>query len=156
MSHSSNIQLSQELLNFINKSKQDGNARALKCLIKNEQLVLDEYREPKATWHEDFVEFVNKMFEDKNPCFVLMRLDTKTHSDHYDWVFISWSPDNSQVRQKMLYASTKAILKLNFKSNSLVGDYFATTHDELNSVLVSIFIYTATCIRMILHGLLKG
>ena len=138
MSHSSNIQLNQDLLSFINKSKQDGNARALKILIKNEQLVLDEYREPKGTWDEDFVEFVNKMFEDKEPCFVLLRLDT-FHSNLYDWIFISWSPDNSQVRQKMLYASTKATLKLNFKINSIVHDYFATTHEELNALLVSFF-----------------
>lgn len=41
------------------------------------------------------------------------RLDSKSDIG-YDWLLISWIPDDSTIRQKMLYASTKATLKQEF------------------------------------------
>ena len=137
MAHSSNIQLDQNLMNFINKSKQDGSVRAFKIVIKDEKLELDRQIESSDSWQEDFKQLAPSIFIDKEPCFVLLRLDSKTHEDCYDWVFISWSPDNSHVRQKMLYASTKAILKLHLKSNNIASDVFSTSLEELETALVS-------------------
>lgn len=44
--------------------------------------------------------------EDKHPCYVMYRLDGK-NSTGYDWVYISFSPDNAPV--------TKFLLKHQFK-----------------------------------------
>lgn len=42
-------------------------------------------------------------------------------------MLISWSPDTAPVRQKMLYASTKATLKLEFGSGDIKEELHATT-----------------------------
>jgi hypothetical protein len=53
------------------------------------------------------------------------RLDSKNTSG-YEWLLFSWSPDNSAVRQKMLYASTKATLKQEFGSGQIKEELHAT------------------------------
>lgn len=137
MAHSSNIQINQDLMNFINKSKQDESVRAFKIVIKDEQLALDCIVDASGSLNDDFTQSVADVFVDKQPCFVLLRLDNKSHDGLYQWSFISWSPDDSPVRQKMLYASSKSILKLNLKSNAIAHEAFATSRDELESAIVS-------------------
>ena len=44
----------------------------------------------------------------------------------YEWLMITWSPDDSPVRQKMLYASTKATLKKEFGGAQIKDEVFAT------------------------------
>lgn len=41
-------------------------------------------------------------------------MDEKSDTGGYKWLLLSWSPDDSPVRQKMLYASTKATLRQEF------------------------------------------
>ncbi|XP_015782549.1 twinfilin-1 [Tetranychus urticae] len=145
MSHSSNIQLDDNLIDFINKAKQKGNIRAVKILIKDEKLVLDDHVEPQGSWKDDFIQSVKKMFLDKEPCYVLLRLDSAGNSDdaNYDWILICWSPDDSHVRQKMLYASTKSILKLTFTFSSTLNDIFATCQDDFNPLISGDYFKTA-------------
>lgn len=54
----------------------------------------------------------------------LFRLDSRSHGGGYEWILISWSPDDSPVRQKMLYASTKATLKKEFGTAQIVDEIF--------------------------------
>lgn len=68
--------------------------------------------------------------EENVPCYILYRLDTKT-SLGYGWMLISWTPDSSSIRQKMLYASTKATLKLEFGSARILEEIFATEPKEV-------------------------
>lgn len=60
------------------------------------------------------------------PCYILYRLDEKT-SINYGWLLISWTPDIATIRQKMLYASTKATLKQEFGSAHIVEEFHATS-----------------------------
>lgn len=53
------------------------------------------------------------------------RLDTKNTSG-YEWLLISWIPDIASVRQKMLYASTKATLKQEFGTAHIKEEMHAT------------------------------
>lgn len=57
------------------------------------------------------------------------RLDSKTPLGH-GWLLLSWSPDTAKTRQKMMYASTKATLKLEFGSAHIIEEIHATTKDE--------------------------
>lgn len=49
---------------------------------------------------------------------------------HNEWAFILYSPEYSNVRKKMLYASTKSTLKNEF-GTGIVYDYFADGPDAL-------------------------
>lgn len=57
------------------------------------------------------------------------RLDTKTPLG-YAWLLLSWTPDSATIRQKMLYASTKATLKSEFGSAHIKDEMHATIKDE--------------------------
>jgi hypothetical protein len=47
------------------------------------------------------------------------------------WILVSWSPDNSQVRLKMLYASSREDIKRNLGPNYFVGEYYANSVDDI-------------------------
>ncbi|RWS29737.1 twinfilin-2-like isoform X3 [Leptotrombidium deliense] len=132
MSHQTGIQANEKLRQFISECKISGKARVLKVSISNEELILDEYKEPIGKWDEDYNQFVNRLVLNKQPCYLLFRLDSVNSSNLFEWILICWSPDDSPVRQKMLYASTKATLKSTFGSASIVDDYLATNEDEIS------------------------
>ncbi|XP_013789907.1 twinfilin-1-like [Limulus polyphemus] len=128
MSHQTGIHSSDELRTFFGKCK-DGQIRVFKVGIQNEQMTLQDFKEPRGSWEEDYDYFVRKLIEDRQPCYLFYRLDSQTDTG-YDWVFISWSPDDSPVREKMLYASTKATLKKEFGGSYIKYELFAATKED--------------------------
>jgi twinfilin-like protein len=56
----------------------------------------------------------------------MFRLDSKDNAG-FNWLLFFWSPDHSPVREKMLYASTKATLKKEFGASQIKEEVFATT-----------------------------
>lgn len=84
----------------------------------------------KHSWEKDYDKLLVPLVEENVPCYILYRLDTK-NAQGYEWLFISWVPDTASVRQKMLYASTKATLKLEFGSSQI--------KEELHGTVVVLF-----------------
>uniref|UniRef100_A0A8C0ILU0 Twinfilin-1 n=1 Tax=Chelonoidis abingdonii TaxID=106734 RepID=A0A8C0ILU0_CHEAB len=68
--------------------------RILKIVIENEQLVVGSSRQPDESWEKDYDSFVLPLLEDKQPCYLLYRLDSQ-NAQGYEWIFIAWSPDHS-------------------------------------------------------------
>lgn len=128
MSHQTGIQPNDALKAFSAKVKSSGKARVLKIAIEEEQLALDGYKEPSGDWEEDYQNFVKTLLVEKEPCYLLYRLDSKNVSHLYEWLILVWSPEGSPVRDKMLYASTKATLKKEFGNISY--DLFACNQEE--------------------------
>lgn len=54
----------------------------------------------------------------------------------YEWLFISWSPDTAQVRQKMLYASTKATLKQEFGTSHIKEEVHGTVLVSYHIIII--------------------
>lgn len=99
--------------------------------IHIEKLVLSTYKEVKSSsWEKDFGKYVPPLIEENQPCYIFFRLDTK-NSSGYEWLLISWSPDSAQVRQKMLYASTKATLKQEFGTSQIKEEIHATVPTDV-------------------------
>lgn len=61
----------------------------------------------------------------------LLRFDVKSDTKNYDWLLISWCPDVAPIRQKMLYASTKATLKQEFGSAKIKEELHGTSLVQL-------------------------
>lgn len=59
--------------------------------------MLGAYREPEKSWDQDYDRFLLPLLDDQEPCYILYRLDSQ-NALGYEWVFISWSPDQSPVR----------------------------------------------------------
>ncbi|XP_069142445.1 twinfilin-1-like isoform X2 [Argopecten irradians] len=124
MSHQTGISASKDLQDFFAKAK-DGEIRCIQVKIVEEKLELGGSKDAVRSWEDDYDSLVLPYLEDKQPCYVLYRLDSKNASG-YEWIFISWSPDFSQVRDKMLYAATRATLKQNFGGGQIKEEIFAT------------------------------
>lgn len=64
-------------------------------------------------------------------CFCC-RLDTprKGSQSSDEWLLLLWSPEDSPIRQKMLFASTKATLKRQFGSTQIKEELFASSREE--------------------------
>ncbi|XP_061175889.1 twinfilin-1-like [Saccostrea echinata] len=130
MSHQTGIQASDDLKSFFSTCK-DGSVRAVKVSIIDEQLELAGSQNPVGTWEDDYDKTVLPMLEEKQPCYIIYRLDSKNNLG-YQWIFISWSPDFSPVRQKMLFAATRATLKTEFGTGLIKDEMFGTAKEDVN------------------------
>jgi len=135
MSNQSGITASSRLRNFFGVCR-DGSIRFIKVKIQEEEgchpcLELACEHQTRGTWEEDWEKTVTKEIDPDQPCFILYRLDEKDASGGFLWVFISWSPDHANTRQKMLYASTKATFKKEFGQGQFKDEYFASMREDV-------------------------
>ncbi|RLW06506.1 hypothetical protein DV515_00004444 [Chloebia gouldiae] len=130
MSHQTGIQASGSVKDIFVGAR-NGQYRLLKIVIDNEQLVVGSSRRPVGSWEKDYDSFVLPLLEDKQPCYILYRLDSQ-NAQGYEWIFIAWSPDHSPVRQKMLYAATRATLKKEFGGGHIKDEVFGTVQDDVS------------------------
>ena len=59
-------------------------------------MILKSFSAPNQSLEEDYDEFVTPCLQAQNPAFLLVRLDTQ-NATGYEWLFISYSPDNAAV-----------------------------------------------------------
>lgn len=129
MSHQTGITANEKLLKVFGKAK-DGKIRAIKVSIENEQLTCAAIQDVKKDWEKDYDRCIVPLIEENIPCYILYRLDKKTSLGSYGWLLLSYIPDTATIRQKMLYASTKATLKIEFGSSNIQEELHATQIDE--------------------------
>jgi len=132
MSNQSGISASNQLRTFFGSCR-DGRVRFIKVSISEAAdpcLELDCEQEAAGSWEEDWDRTVPGEIDPDQPCFILYRLDEKDSSG-YRWIFLSWSPDHANTRQKMLYASTKATFKKEFGQGQFKDEYFATMREDV-------------------------
>lgn len=97
--------------------------------LNSEQLTLATEVAVQDDWETDYKVFVEPLIEENIPCYIFFRLDTKS-SIGYEWLLMSYTPDTATIRQKMLYASTKATMKKEFGSTHIKEEYHATSQRE--------------------------
>ncbi|XP_048862251.1 twinfilin-1-like [Brienomyrus brachyistius] len=130
MSHQTGIQAAEEVKEIFAKAR-NGDYRVLKVNIEDEQLVLGGTKKAGKQWDQDYDSCVLPLLEDGVPCYVLYRLDS-SNNQGYEWIFLSWSPDHSAVRHKMLYAATRATVKKEFGGGHIKDELFGTVKDDLS------------------------
>ncbi|MBZ3877665.1 Twinfilin-1 [Sciurus carolinensis] len=130
MSHQTGIQASEDVKDIFARAR-NGKYRLLKISIENEQLVIGSCSQPSNSWDKDYDSFILPLLEDKQPCYILFRLDSQ-NAQGYEWIFIAWSPDHSHVRQKMLYAATRATLKKEFGGGHIKDEVFGTVKEDVS------------------------
>ncbi|GAB1598875.1 twinfilin-1-like [Argonauta hians] len=130
MSHQTGITASPELKAFFGLAKGEGK-RFMKLSIENEEFVVANHSMPQGDWKTDYNNMVLTSVEDKKPCYIFYRLDTKNNLG-YEWLFIAWSPDFSPVRDKMVYAATRATIKSEFGGGSIKDELFGTVQKDIS------------------------
>uniref|UniRef100_A0A8C5N0I1 Twinfilin-1 n=1 Tax=Leptobrachium leishanense TaxID=445787 RepID=A0A8C5N0I1_9ANUR len=109
----------------------NGKYRILRLDIEDEQLTISSFGKPADAWDNEYDGYVLPLLEDKHPCYILYRLDSQNQQG-YEWIFIAWSPDYSHVRQKMLYAATRATVKKEFGGGHIKEELFGTVKDDVS------------------------
>ncbi|RCI02509.1 Twinfilin-1, partial [Rhizopus stolonifer] len=64
-----------------------------------------------------YKKFIETYLDTHTPAYIFVRYDEKGTGGEYKWLFLCYVPDNAKVRDKMLYASTRATL------TKELGDY---------------------------------
>jgi len=127
MSHQTGILPDDELVELFGKAK-NGDIRLLKLVITSTStsVTANKTEYVQSNWEEDFDKMVKSCIEASTPCYILFRLDSMNELG-FEWLFIAWSPDDSPVRQKMLYSATRASVKKEFGGAGLIKhELFAT------------------------------
>ncbi|TPX72627.1 hypothetical protein SpCBS45565_g00281 [Spizellomyces sp. 'palustris'] len=119
MSHQSGIRPSEELLTTFNNALQATDQRAIKVVISEEVMTVSDTLPVKGSWEEE-------------PCFVLCRMDSTLPSGDFEWILLQYVPDYAKVRDKMLYASTKATLTKELGDSKFVDTLYGTTPGEMS------------------------
>eukprot|EP01135_Chromosphaera_perkinsii_P004712 Nk52_evm23s294 gene=Nk52_evmTU23s294 len=136
MSHQTGITVSLELAEALADITNEKEVRAVKISIQYEQLVESGRSKISGDWISDYNKsvcpFVTTAIEDKSPCFILYRLDVEAEDGTSQWIFITFVPDEAPVRQKMVYAATRATLKSKFGFNRIKDDMFGTASDDVD------------------------
>uniref|UniRef100_A0A452S4E6 Twinfilin actin binding protein 2 n=1 Tax=Ursus americanus TaxID=9643 RepID=A0A452S4E6_URSAM len=130
MAHQTGIHATEELKEFFAKARA-GSVRLIKVVIEDEQLVLGASRELMGRWDQDYDKAVLPLLDAQEPCYLLYRLDSQ-NAQGFEWLFLAWSPDNSPVRLKMLYAATRATVKKEFGGGHIKDELFGTVKDDLS------------------------
>ncbi|PPR08099.1 hypothetical protein CVT24_010560 [Panaeolus cyanescens] len=127
MSASSGIQVSQNLASTFANAVQQQSTRFIKVLIQNESLVHDGSIPSTDSLEDDFAKLLDQEFlSDDIPAYVLVKLATSQ-----EWLFISYVPETAKVRDKMLYASTRASFLKSLGSSQFTDTIFATSKADL-------------------------
>ncbi|KAI9569001.1 actin depolymerizing protein [Boletus coccyginus] len=126
MAATSGIGVSEELTQAFSAAVETKNVRFIKVNIENETLVPVRSVNVSGTLTDDLA-LLQDHLEEKVPCYVLARLD----SPPSEWLIISYVPDAAQVRQKMLYASTRNALTKSLGSTVFTDSLFATDKTDV-------------------------
>lgn len=129
MSHQTGIQANEELRIFFGKCK-DNSVRVIKVGIENEQLKLQQYEGPVGSFEDDYDKYLNNLIHEERPCYLFYCLDNNELPGQ-EWIFISWCPDTASVREKMLYASTKATMKKEFGAGQIKYELFGSRKEDV-------------------------
>lgn len=130
MSHQTGIQASSDVKEIFFSARSGDQYRVIKIDIEDEELILGTTRNASMKWDQEYDSLVLPLLEPDRPSYILYRLDS-TNNQGYEWIFLAWSPDKSAVRQKMLYAATRATVKKEFGGGHIKDEIFGTTEDDL-------------------------
>jgi len=128
---SSGIHASPEAMEAFNEAQTGESVRALKIQIKDDAMcVLDRLAPSGGAWEED-IDKTNSWLTKTDACIVLVRTDEHLGTG-WKWVMFAYVPDACKVREKMLYASSHAQLKLDLGSGSFVHDIFCNALSDVS------------------------
>ncbi|KAJ7197137.1 hypothetical protein GGX14DRAFT_668154 [Mycena pura] len=128
MSATSGIGVSSELSAEFSRAVEDRQTRFIKVSIQNESLIHDLSIPMRGTLEEDLLQLgSDEIIQDNTPTYLLAKLDDPPA----EWLVIYYVPDTAKVREKMLYASSRASLLKSLGSSLFSDSIFATSRGDL-------------------------
>ena len=117
---------------FVNALANRSQTRALKIVIENEQLVLEQQEKIGNYFEKDYKRLIPAYLKDAQPAYILIRLDNPTGRQEpvNSFVLISYTPDAAKTRDKMLASATRHTLKHAIGVQYIVDEMAANTKGE--------------------------
>lgn len=134
-SHSSGIKVSDEIKHAFGEANHDGSKRLFKIQIEDEAMQIKASVDTSAATYPDWrdgLDAIPDHLDATDACYILYRTDLSSEIGGYQWVLMCYVPDKAKVRQKMLYASTRAELKLALGGGSFVHEIFGTVPGDFD------------------------
>jgi len=133
-SHSSGIAVSNSLRQTFGDALAKQDVRLVQVKIKEEKELIDVTSKDVSGSFEDDFELVQALLEPNSPCYILYRTDEANvqSSGGHKWLLFCYVPDKAKVREKMLYASTRANLKLQLGAGNFRDEIFGTVPDDFS------------------------
>uniref|UniRef100_A0AAY4E3T2 ADF-H domain-containing protein n=1 Tax=Denticeps clupeoides TaxID=299321 RepID=A0AAY4E3T2_9TELE len=94
-------------------------------------LVLGAYRESSQTWDRDYDHYLLPLLNDQEPCYIMYRLDSQS-AQGFEWIFISWSPDQSAVGVTHYAGSIVRLKMLYFGGGHIKDEIFGTVLEDIS------------------------
>ncbi|WWC89937.1 uncharacterized protein L201_004866 [Kwoniella dendrophila CBS 6074] len=133
MSAPSGVKVPQSLTSaFSTAVNGGGDVRALVFTIEGESFQHLTTVQPKSTYKDDISLLPDTLPSTKTPASFAYRLDTKD-AGKYEWMMITYVPDDAGVRAKMLQASSRSGLLKSLGASNFKHDWFATSIKDLTS-----------------------
>ncbi|KAJ6606467.1 hypothetical protein DFH09DRAFT_1017484 [Mycena vulgaris] len=131
MSATSGIGVSEDLsAEFARACAIESKTRFIKVSIKKESLVNDLSVPTRGSLQDDLSQLQDTdIIQEDNPAYILARLDKD--DPPAEWILICFVPDSARVRDKMLYASSRAALLKSLGSTLFSDSIFATSKADL-------------------------
>ncbi|OXB38958.1 hypothetical protein LQV05_004060 [Cryptococcus neoformans] len=104
--------------------------RALVFIIDGESFKHHATVQPKGSYKDDIALVPEMLPSPKTPASFAYRLDSKD-SGKWDWMMVTFVPDDAGVRAKMLQASSRSGLMKALGANNFKHDWFATSISDL-------------------------
>ncbi|KAF7353635.1 Protein tyrosine kinase [Mycena venus] len=130
MSAISGIGVSADLSAKFSRAVDDRQTRFIKVSIQNEESLVHDLSVPiGGSLQEDLAQLQNsdEIIQENTPAYLLTKLDDPPA----EWLVIYYVPDTAKVRDKMLYASSRASLLKSLGSTLFSDSIFATSKADL-------------------------
>jgi len=129
MTTQSGISVSFQLKSAFAQVQADESTRALFVTIRNESLeAADQLAISFSQSIPDEFGRLSDLVEPLVPSYILFRLQ-----DLSQWMLVVYVPNEAKVREKMLYASTRATLTKQLGESNFVDSLFATSKEDLTT-----------------------
>jgi len=130
MAHQSGIPVTAQLDETFSNARAADSVRMVRIEIQDDTLVDTGSMNVSGDFESDFKN-ITSLLEGKKPCYIACRLDS-TNMHGHEWMLCSYVPDGSPVKQRMLYASTRELLKRQLGSNFFSDDLHGSSPDDLS------------------------
>ncbi|EIW69377.1 hypothetical protein TREMEDRAFT_38993 [Tremella mesenterica DSM 1558] len=130
MSAPSGVKVSSDITSAFTAARNDQDVRALVFTIQGESFQLHATLKVKETFNDDIALLPPSLPSSKTPASFAYRLDSKD-SGKYEWMMITYVPDDAPIRAKMLQASSRSALIKSLGATNFKHDWHATSIDDL-------------------------
>ncbi|KAG0263342.1 Twinfilin-1 [Actinomortierella ambigua] len=103
--------------------------RMIKVSIVNEALEEDGIFQRSGSFDDDF-KLVHDNMKENVPAYYAYRMDSKNAFASREWVFLCFVPDTAPVRQKMIYAATRATLTKELGDSHFTDNIYGTSMND--------------------------